>query len=168
MEIRKTIQYTSDDLQLGYSLHLKKMYPFRSKLLLLLGTLIIFLGFMLVVLQAMAGGVNWISLSFIAYGIAILAFYYWKYNTMGKSALKKLINFQSPFEFSISEDRVLTVGKSTSSESKWEHYQLAIVSGKIILLYPNKLTFVILPKKYFSVEEFALLSSWVKEKVKCK
>ncbi|MFH0864546.1 MAG: YcxB family protein [Bacteroidota bacterium] len=168
MEIRKTIQYTPADLQLGYSLHLKKMYPFRSKLLLLLGVIIILLGLLLIILQSIISRINWLSWGFIIYGIVILLFYMWKYRIMGKSAFKKLTNFHFPFEFTISEDKVITVGKSTTSESKWEHYEFSIVTEKIILLYPNKLTFVILPKQYFSDEEFTLLSTWVKEKVKFK
>ncbi len=167
MEIRKTIQYTPEDLQLGYSLHLKKMYLFRSKLLLLFGVAIILLGFILVILQSIISQINWFSWGFIIYGIFILLFYKWKFSIMGKSAFKKLTNFHYPFEFTISEDKVMTVGKSTTSESKWEHYQLAIVTEKIILLYPNKLIFVILPKQYFSDAEFSTLVKWVKEKVKC-
>lgn len=87
---------------------------------------------------------------------------------MGRSAYKKLINFQSPFEFTFSSEKVITKGKNTTSESEWDHYCQAIVTDKIILLYPNKLTFVILPYQYFSEEEFLILSLWVKEKVKCK
>lgn len=166
MEIRKTIQYTSDDLQLGYALHLKKMYPFRSKLLMLLGVFIIILGLLLIILQSIISKINWLYWGFIIYGIIILLYYFWKYSIMGKSAFKKLTNFHYPFEFTINEEKILTVGKNTSSDSKWEHYQIAIVTEKIILLYPNKLTFVILPKQYFSDEEYTLLSSWVKEKVK--
>jgi hypothetical protein len=168
MEIRKTILYTPDDLQLGYALHLNKMNPFRSKILLLLGILFMALGFMLVVLQSIARQINWMSWGFIVYGLIILFFYYWKFKSMGKTAYKKLENFHTPFEFTISEEKVITVGKSSTSESKWEHYKSAIVTEKIILLYPNKLSFVILPKEYFTDEEYSVLASWVREKVKCK
>lgn len=168
MEIRKKIQYSAEDLQLGYTLHLNKNYPFRSKLLLFMGLLLMIMGVLLVILQSIAGNLNWLSFSFIVYGIAILIYYKWKLKAMGKAAYKKLTNFHHPFDFTISEEKVITSGKNTTSESAWEHYEFAVISEKILLLYPNKLTFVIFPRKYFSDTEYGQIKSWIEQKVKCK
>lgn len=136
--------------------------------LLFLGIIIVFLGLFLVVLQSITGEVSWLSWAFILYGIAIIFFYRWKYNSMGKSAHKKLTSFHYPFEFTFSEEKVITKGKHTTSESEWRHYLQAVITDQMILLYPNRHNFIILPKKYFTDEEFLKISSLVREKVKCK
>jgi hypothetical protein len=167
-KVEVTIQFTPEDLQLAYKLHFLKMNPFRSRLVLILGVLLVLLGFLLVFLQSIAGMITWISWFFVVYGILIVVYYYWRISRMGKAGFKKLIEFHHPFTFSFTNEGVKSIGKTAKSDNTWEHYQVALVRPEIILLYPNKLRFVLLPKKYFTDEEFEQLRTWVTEKVKCK
>jgi hypothetical protein len=163
--VKVTIQYTAEDLQKAYNLHFKKMHPFRSKLVLILGGLLVLLGVFLAVLQSISGVITWMSWFFVIYGMLVVFYYFWKYNRMGKTAFRKLTEFHYPFTFTITEEGIQTVGKNVESKNSWEHYQSALVTQHFVILYPNKLRFVLLPKKYFSDEDFALLSGLVKEKI---
>jgi len=164
--IRVTIQYTAEDLQSAYALHLKKTNPFRSRIILILGGIIVLLGCLLITLQIITRSVNWVSWLFLVYGAIIIFYYFWKLNRMGKTALKKLVEFHYPFTFTITDEGIQTTGKNVSSENKWEHYQSAFIVPQMIILYPNKLRFVLFPKKYFTDQEFAQLTEWVNEKVR--
>jgi len=98
-----------------------------------------------------------------------MGFYYlWKYKKMGISAYKNLVEFQHPFKYTFTSEKLFLTGKNSSSDLNWEHYEFAIVTKNIILLYPNKLRFTIFPAKYFTPDEFQTLTKWIKEKVKCK
>jgi O-antigen/teichoic acid export membrane protein len=167
-KIEVSIQFTPEDLQKAYSLHFKKTNPIRSRIVLILGIILVFLGILLAVLQSMAGIITWISWFFVIYGILIVTYYYRKIGRMGKAAFKKLVEFHFPFSFTITSESVRTVGKTITSDSTWDHYQFAVVTEQMILLYPNTMRFVLLPKKYFSDAEFDQLNDWVKGNVKCK
>ena len=166
--IKVTIQYGPEDLQNAYALHFKKVYPLRSRLVLILGAILVLLGIFLAVLQSLSGIITWTSWAFVLYGILVIAYYYWRFSRMGTSAFKKLVNFHFPFTFTINPEGVSTVGKNVSSNNSWEYYQSAIVTDSMIILYPNTLHLVLLPKKYFSEEEFTQMTVWVKENVRCK
>jgi hypothetical protein len=164
--IKVTIQYGPEDLQSAYALHFRKLYPVRSRMVLILGTILVFFGILLVVLQSLTGLISWMPWAFLLYGILVIAYYYWRYGRMGKTAFKKLVNFHYPFTFTISPEGLNTVGKNVSSNNNWNYYQIAIVTDRMIILYPNKLNLVMLPKKYFSDEEFSQLTEWVRTNVK--
>lgn len=164
--IKVTIQYGHEDLQNAYALHFRKLYPVRSKLVLILGTILVFFGILLAVLQSITGLISWMSWAFLLYGILVIAYYYWRFRRMGKAAFKKLVNFHHPFTFTITPEGVNTVGKNVSSNNTWDYYQMSIVTDQMIILYPNKMHLVLLPKKYFSHEEFSQLNAWVKTNVK--
>lgn len=167
-KIEVTIQFTAEDLQYAYKLHFYKTSPFRSRLVLILGVILVILGFILVLLQSITGLITWVSWFFVGYGLLVMFYYYWRINRMGKVAFKKLIEFHYPFIFTFTADGVQTVGKTVSSTNTWEHYQSALLRPDMLLLYPNKLRFILLPKKYFKDEEFEQINAWMKEKVKVK
>ncbi len=167
-KIEVTLQYTAQDLQHAYKLHFHKMNPFRSRVILVLGALLVLLGIILVFLQSVAGMITWISWFFLVYGILVVVYYYWRINNMGKSAYKRLTEFHYPFTFTFTDEGVQSVGKTLSSKNTWDHYQVALIRPEIILLYPNKLRFILLPKKYFTEGDFEVLSRVVREKVKTK
>jgi len=166
--IKVTIQYGPEDLQNAYALHFRKLYPVRSRLVLILGAILVFFGILLVVMQSLTGLISWMSWAFLLYGILVVAYYYWRFSRMGKVAFKKLVNFHFPFTFTITPEGVDTVGKNVSSNNIWKYYQIAIITEQIIILYPNKLNLVLLPKKYFSEEEFSQLTDLVRKNVKVK
>ena len=167
-KIEVNILFTAEDIQKSYELHLKKIQPFRSRILLILGILLILMGVLLVFLQNLTEHITWASWAFILYGLFVLLYYYWKYKRMGLTAFRKLVEFQHSFKYTITPDSICMIGKNSSSDSNWEHYEFAIITSNIILLYVNKLRFTMLPSKYFTDEEFKTLIEWVKDKVKCK
>jgi hypothetical protein len=166
--IEVSIQYNAEDLQRAYALHFKKNHPFRSKIHLILGSLLVLLGTFLMAIEIIAGVWSWWSIVFIGYGILVIIYFFWRSGRMGKAVMKKLVDFHYPFDYIINDHSIKTKGKNSSAETNWEHYQMAIISNEMILLYPNKLRFVLLPKKYFSDSEFSMITTWVKEKVKCR
>jgi hypothetical protein len=166
--IKVTIQYSPEDLQNAYALHFRKLQPVRSRLVLILGAILVFFGILLVVLQSLSGIISWMSWAFLLYGMLVVAYYYWRFGRMGKVAFKKLVNFHFPFTFTITPEGLDTVGKNVSSNNTWDYYQIAIVTEHMIILYPNKMHLVFLPKKYFSDIEFSQLTDWVRNNVKVK
>ena len=79
-----------------------------------------------------------------------------------------MADFHYPFTFTFSESGVISKGKNVSSDNNWKHYIQLINTADMIILYPNKLRFVLLPKKYFAAEDFEQLSLLVKDKVLCQ
>ena len=167
-KIQLSIQYTADDLQRAYLLHLRKTQPFRSRLLFIMGILLLLMGGILVTLQFFSGLHSLVPWFFVIYGIITIAYYQWKIKILGKSAYKKLDDFHHPFEFTISDESIQVKGKQTSSDIKWDSFIMHVSSTEMILLYPNKMRFIALVKKYFSEEEFEQLCKWVKENVNQK
>lgn len=166
--IEITIQYSPEDLQKAYMLHFGKLQPFRSRTTLFLGILLIILGALLMVLQIATDKLSWSSVLFVIYGILVMIYFYWRMGRMGKVAYKKLTDFQHPFSYSMNEAGLKSKARNASSENNWEHYEFALISKDLILLYPNKLRFVLFPKKYFSEEQFIQLREWITAKVRCK
>ena len=58
--INVDIIYTAADLQKSYTLHFKKMYPVKSKLLIIFGILIIALGTIMLLLKSAFGDSGWL------------------------------------------------------------------------------------------------------------
>lgn len=163
-KIVKQIKYTSEDLQLSYNIHYIKNFPFRSRMVMYLGVFIVVVGILLFALtfNSSTSSIT-LSLFYVFFGVATLIYYFWSKLTLGKRMFKKITELKYPFDIEFSTEGAIIKGKNISSELKWEHYEKAIITKEIILLYPNSMRFNFFPKKYFTDQEYEQISSWVIE-----
>jgi hypothetical protein len=168
-DIHLTIQYTPEDLQRGYTLHMQKRKPVRSRLLLILGAALILIGFILMALNYLRPDDGFFFLFlrwlFISYGIAVVLFYFWSVRNIGKRIFKKLPDFAFPFTYHITETGISAKGKNIESMVEWGHYRYFVIADDFVLLYPNDLRFYLFPKKYFSGNDFETFVKLIRDKV---
>jgi len=169
--IEKTILFTSEDLHLAYTTHFRKMYPVRSRLLLIVGLLSFLVGAMLLTFQLFSARhdyTNWASWFLLGYGLIIALLYFYNLQRIGKRMYAKMPDFKNPFHYKFTSENIEVNAENVDSNNNWEYYQSALISSNVIMIYPNKFRFSLFPKKYFSEEEFAQLKDWIKAKVKTK
>ncbi|MBI4931741.1 MAG: YcxB family protein [Bacteroidetes bacterium] len=160
------IKYSPEDLQKSYELHYKVYYPVRSKLLLILGILLIVVGGLLFFIDYIRQESEWLSWFYIVLGGLSVVYHFWKISTMGKKMFRRMPDFQASHNFIINDAGVNGKSATMSSEVKWEHYKEAVLASEMILLYINPFRFNIFPKKFFKNGEFEKLKEIVISKVK--
>ncbi|MEI6124739.1 MAG: hypothetical protein WCQ95_14060 [Bacteroidota bacterium] len=169
--IEKTILYTSNDLQLAYTMHFQKAYPVRSRLLLMVGGLSFLVGIFLLVFQFYASGLNytnWAAWFLLFYGAIIAVLYFYNLSSIGKRMYSKMPDFKKPFHYVFTPDSVQVKSENINATNNWEFYQSAMIHPNVIMVYPNKFRFSLFPKKYFTDQEFETLKQWVRAKIKTK
>lgn len=165
MQISFESNFTPADLQMAYMSHVKFMSWKRIVIMSSIAVFVIVCGVLLMILNHYKSNNGWLSGFFIAYGIFFLALYYWRLQRMGKTAFKKLVDLHFPFYTTISETEISTKSNSIESNTKWEHYSLALISNDVILLYPNKLKFIIISKRFMKQADFDAVADLVKQKI---
>lgn len=164
--IKVEITYAAQDMQESFDLHYKKMFPYRSKILIFLGYVFIVGGLLILIVNSYHNTFNFFPFISIAYGILIFFLHYWRYKNIGKRLFKKMLEFRFPFQYEFSEEGVKIEGYNISTKVKWNYFQKAIVSDNLILLFPNRFRFNFFPRKYFSETDYVLLSNLVKKNIK--
>lgn len=150
--------FTPADLQAAYMSHVKFMSWKRIVIMATIAFLLIACGVFLLIQRHYESGNRWLSVFFIAYGFFFLALYYWRLQRMGKTAFRRLVDLHFPFYTTISETEINTKSNSIESTTKWEHYSMALINDKVILLYPNKLKFIIISRRFLSSEDFSAIA----------
>ncbi len=169
--IEKTIQYEADDFQLAYSTHYRKKYPVRSRLVLIISAISIIAGIVLFIYDMNKGGVfykNFAAWFLLLYGMVIAIVFVKNMRTIGKRTLSKLPDFSRPLHYVFNIGEIQVSSETINNVNKWEHYQSALFTGDLIMIYPNKYRFNFFPKKYFTDEEFSQLKQWIQAKIKTK
>lgn len=164
-EISFESNFTPRDLQAAYMAHVKIMSYKRIVFMISVGILLMLCGATLLLLHRNGNNNNFLAWFFLFYGIFIPLFYFWRLNRMGKTAFKKLVDLHYVFHTSIDENGISTKSKSINSESKWEHFSQALITNNVILLYPNKLKFVIICRRFLSDDDFTVIAGLVLLKV---
>jgi len=159
------INYNYSDLQIAYNLHFKKLYPIKSRLLLLFGALLVIIGLLLCFLDNHLEKSILLGVLYSILGIITICYYYWMYKTMGKRMFKKMPDFSNEYHYDFSNEGINIKSKTIDSDVKWDYYKSALISNDIILLYPNKLRFNLFPKQNFSQEQYDWLISIIKSKI---
>jgi hypothetical protein len=160
--INVDITYTAADLQKSYTLHFKKMYPVKSKMLIIFGILIISLGAIMLLLKSAFNDTDWLPWFYVIFGVLAIIYHFWQYATIGKRMFKKLPDFKHAFHYVITDEGIQTASATASSEVKWEHYHKAIITDDLILLYPNKFRYNLFPKRFFLERDFKALYTKIK------
>jgi len=160
--INVDITYTAADLQKSYTLHFKKMYPVKSKLLIIFGILIIALGTAMLLFKDIFNNAGWLAWFYVIFGVVAIIYHFWQYSTIGRRMFKKLPDFKHAFHYIITEEGIQITSVTVSSDLKWEHYHKATITDDMILLYPNKFRYNLFPKRFFSDRDFKILQAKVK------
>jgi hypothetical protein len=162
-----TIQYSAEDLQQAYHLHYRKAFPVGSKLLLILGGIAFVFGLGLLLYSYLRlNFTNWFAWFLIIYAVLMVAFYYWRYYSMGKRMFKKMTDFQYPFQYHFSDKGIKVSNPNVNSDNKWSYYEKHIMDDDMILLYPNKLRFNFFARRHFEGAAFDELREFVTKNVK--
>ena len=159
------INYNYSDLQIAYNLHFKKLYPIKSRLLLLFGALLVIIGLLLCFLDNHLEKSILLGVLYSILGIITICYYYWMYKTMRKRMFKKMPDFSNEYHYDFSNEGINIKSKTIDSDVKWDYYKSALISNDIILLYPNKLRFNLFPKQNFSQEQYDWLISIIKSNI---
>ena len=162
------ITYSAEDLQKCYEINYSIFYPFRSKLLLILGCFLAFIGGILLFLSYLVPDDQsiWLGKLYVAIGILCVVVHFWKLKTLGKRMLKKLPDLLKPYQFTIHEGGIQSRSTNVNSEVSWAYYQNAVVTEDMILLYINPIRFNFFPKDRFTEYDFAQFCTLVRENVK--
>ncbi|MEI6764704.1 MAG: YcxB family protein [Bacteroidota bacterium] len=161
-QITTEIQYTPEELQHSYQVHYRKMHPFRSRILMLLGILSFMLGVgFMIYTYVRASETNWFAWFLIVYGIVVIIYYYYMYVTMGKRMFRKMPDFHTPFKYTFTPEGMSVRGKNISTDSRWAHFQSYYFTDDLIVIYPNKYRFNFFPKSHFTAEEYDQLKQWI-------
>ncbi|HNW70216.1 MAG TPA: YcxB family protein [Bacteroidales bacterium] len=170
-KIEKTIKYTPEDLQLAYTTHFRKMYPVRSRLLIVVSIISLLAGCLFIIYDLKKGSniyANWAAWFLICYGVIIAILYFYNLRTVGKRMYSKMPDFERPFNYVFTDEKIQVASETINSDNKWEFYQSALISPEVIMVYPNKFRFNLFPKKYFTDQEYEMLKQWVRAKIKTK
>jgi hypothetical protein len=79
--------------------------------------------------------------------------------------LQRQTNLQEEIIFDIDENGLEIKSEAAKSELKWKFIMKAIITEKVILLYPNMVLFYMLPERFFDESEYEKLKQLVEEKV---
>jgi hypothetical protein len=152
MEIKVTITRTVDDIKKAYKLHYHKTSRQSTYILimLLVGGIVIFF-------SEGAGHDPFDKALISFFMIFISAVLLWaRYNIANRSAklYPNLLQEQSVF---ISPFKLEFETKHSQTMMTWDIFTDALISDEVILLYLNKIQFIILPARCFSEEQYAFL-----------
>lgn len=164
-EISFESNFTPRDLQIAYMSHIKRMSIKRIIMMLVIGSVLISCGVYLLIFPSETNRNSFLSWFFIAYGIFVIAYYYWRLSRMGKVAYRKLVDLHHPIHTIINDQGVFSKGSSIKSDSMWEHFTEALITDDVILLYPNRLRFVIICKRFLKNDDFSIVADLVIHKI---
>jgi hypothetical protein len=152
MEIKVNITRSVDDLKAAFKLHYDKYYP-RSKyisvMLVVAGVVIFF---------SQGTGHNpadtaLISFFLVVYGGSMIWSRYNAASSTGKMR-PNMLGEESTF---ISEFKIEFDSKYAHTMLTWDIFTDAIVSDQVVLLYINRLQFIIFPARFFTPVEYTFL-----------
>lgn len=148
------ISYTAEDIENAFDLHYAKKFPIRSRLVLFLGIILLLAALVLLFVPNPAfPKLKWLLL-FV--GFFYVGFYWYRKRTMVKMAMNnptiarmKALNFN--------HNNLFLIGDAGQSEWQWNDFVEAIVNENVALLYLSPHNFFILPKRFFTNEQWTEL-----------
>lgn len=146
------IKYTSEDIQKAFDLHYSKQFPLRSKMLLLLGLILLLTAiyFFFAPLENYPS-MKWI---FTLLGFFYIGFYFYRKRSMVKLAMKNP-TIKDMRKIILSKGTIRFEGEKGYSEQEWKNFQEFHENDDAILVYLSKHNFFILPKRNFSKEQIS-------------
>lgn len=148
------ISYRAEDIEQAFDLHYAKKFPIRSRLVLFLGLTLLLAALVLLFIPNPAfPKLKWLLL---LVGFFYVGFYWYRKRTMVKMALNNpTISKMKALRFD--KNSLFLVGDTGQIEMKWHDFTEAIVNDNTGLLYLSAHNFFILPKRFFSTEQWSEL-----------
>ena len=152
MEIKVAMSRTVDDIKKASNLHYSKYSPsskYVSIMLLIGGATILF---------SEGQGHDPFDKALIAFFmITIGVITLWSRYNAGNRTARLCPNLLTEDSVTISEFKLNFDSKYAQTMLTWDIFVDAIISDDMILLYYNKIQFIILPKRFFSEEQYTFL-----------
>jgi hypothetical protein len=159
VEIKVDIQNTAKDLQQAYQVHYKKLYPYKSNMLLILAVASL-------LLALFPFHNSMFRIFFAIYGLGIGGFHFWRYNNLGAKVFKRNPQLGLPASFVISEEHLAYTSEGATGTLSWERYTQAIVTDTMVMLYAGQDSFVLFHSRFFKGNDFNSFREVVRKKVK--
>lgn len=148
------ITYTKADLEAAFNLHYAKKFPFRSKVLLILGVILFAIGLLLFFVDIPKfTNMKWL---FFFMGLFYLAFYFYRKYSLIKLAMKNpTIKDMKKIGF---DDTIIRFeGDEGYFEQELLKFNEVFHDNDSVLLYMSKHNFFIIPKRIINSEQQASL-----------
>lgn len=140
------LTYTKEDVEKAFNLHYNKQFPFRSKLLLILGVILLLTAFVFVFInQDIFPSMKWV---FALMGIFYIGFYFYRKRTMVNLAMKNP-TIKDMRKVELKESHIRFSGEKGYSEQEWSNFIEIHADEFSTLLYLSKHNFFILPSRCF-------------------
>lgn len=151
-----TFNYTKEDVMKAFELHFAKKFPLRSRLMLILGVLVLLASLVFFFVSVPAyPNMKWI---FLFMGIFYIGFYFYRKRVMVNMAMKNP-TISDMGSMQITNQHITFSGDKGSSEQAWSNFTDILEDDSSVLLYLSKQNFFILPKRCFSEDELNIIRS---------
>jgi hypothetical protein len=143
------LNYTVGDIEKAFDLHYAKQFPLRSRLLLILGVVLLFTSFVFFFIkQGVLPSMKWI---FALMGVFYIGFYFYRKRSLVNLAMKNP-TIRDMRKIELKDKYIRFSGEKGYSEQEWPNFKEIHEDNQSILLYLSKHNFFILPKRYFNRE----------------
>ncbi len=152
--MQEEIKYSEEDIKKAFDLHYAKQFPLRSKLLLLLGSVLLITSIYFFINPSEKLPImNWL---FALMGFFYIGFYFYRKRSMVKLAMKNP-TIRDMRKIILTEDHIRFEGEKGFAEQKWNNFNEYFDNEDAILLYLTKHNFFILSKRFLSKESEAFI-----------
>lgn len=148
------ISYKAEDIEKAFDLHYAKKFPIRSRLVLFLGMILLLAALVLLFVPNPAfPKLKWLLL---VVGFFYVGFYWYRKRTMVKMAMNNpTISRMQALNFD--HNNLSLIGDVGQSQWQWQDFTEALVNENTALLYLSAHNFFILPKRFFTSEQWTEL-----------
>ncbi|MCB9226657.1 MAG: YcxB family protein [Chitinophagales bacterium] len=158
----KNFSYTHADIEQAFNLHYAKKYPIRSKLLLILGVLLLVLFLVFFVAKSMSSTLPQLKWLLLVMGLFYIGFYFFRKKSIVKRAmLNPTINQME--SISINKEVLKLKGKNGEGDIAFSTITETEEDENSFLLYFTTSNFLIIPKRLLNAQELNELKSYLKK-----
>lgn len=160
--ISKNVNYIKDDFKSAFSLHYSSSFPIRSRLMLVLGIILLLIG--VVLFFANIAVFPYLKFIFLAMGVFYLAFYFYRKSGIVDNAMRNA-GLSGEHTITISDNGVNFEGEKGLSEQNWNAITHCNEDASSWLIYFSPSQFYIVPKRLYSAEEKSRVDALLAEKI---
>lgn len=161
----KSFSYTNTDIEQAFNLHYAKKYPIRSKLLLIIGVLLLIVFLMLFLIKSLSTALPQFKWLFLLMGLFYIAFYFYRKKSIVKRAMLNPTISQME-SITVKKDGIQLKGKNGEGNVAYNSIAELEEDENSLLLYFTKSNFLMFPKRLFTVAELSELKSNAKKHIK--
>lgn len=163
--INARLIYTPENLQKAFSVHTRKVFPVRGRILLYLGLLLVWTGLLLWLIN-FTQQVKPAYLFYIVAGLIFIGVHFITLKNLGKQAFKQLKHRASlEYHFAFNDTGLTIQAQNTQQFFEWGNIQKAVLLKDIVMLYPSKQMFYFVQEGNITEGSFSELHNLVQSKV---